>query len=78
MKDIKTLTQLREFVKTEEAFTGEFQYKGFRIWWSEYDVIGVQTPMDGYFRCDPCTDPQYKSFKVLNEKMIGAHQYFLS
>jgi hypothetical protein len=79
MKDIKTIKELREFIKTEEAFTGEeFQYKGFSISWNHDDVIGVQTPMDGYFRCDPVTQAQYKAFKVLNEKMIGAHQYFLS
>jgi hypothetical protein len=79
MENIKTITQLRNFIKTEEAFTGEFQYKGFGIWWSNYDVRnGIQTPMEGYFRCDPTTDAQYKAFKALNEKMIGAYEWFLS
>jgi hypothetical protein len=78
MIDIKTLTELREFVKTKEAFTGEFQYKGFSIWWSNKDVNSIQTPMDGYFRCDPITDAQYKHFHTLNKKMIGAFEWFLS
>lgn len=78
MKDIKTLTQLRAFIKTEEAFTDEFKYKGFSIWWNDYDAKGIQTPMDGYFRCDPSTNTQYNNFHKLQEKMIGGFEWYLS
>jgi hypothetical protein len=78
MKNITNLKDLKSFIKTPEAFEGEFTYKGFGIWWSEYNVKGVQSIYDGYFRCDPGTDAQYKSFKALNEKMIGAYEWYLS
>jgi hypothetical protein len=78
MIDITTLTQLRGFVKTKEAFGDEFQYKGFRIWWSVKDVNSVQTRMDGHFKCDPITDAQYKHFNTLNKKRIGNFEWFLS
>ena len=80
MKVIKTQQELRKFIKTEEAFTKEFNYKGFGIWWYNgyQDVCGVQTPEDGYFRCDPVTDKEYLDYTRLEQKRFGNYEYVLS
>lgn len=79
MKNINTLTDLKSFIKTAEAFKGEFIFKGFSIWWSNFDSRnGVQTPMDGYFRCDPCTDRQYNDYRKLDDRTFGGYEWVLS
>lgn len=78
MKEIQTLKDLKSFIKTEEAFLGEFYFKGFGIWWNEYNVVGVQHTDTGYFRCDPCTDREYLEFSKLEEKEFGGYEWVLS
>jgi hypothetical protein len=79
MKNMTNLKELKAFIKTEEAFQGEFIFKGFSIWWNEYDVTNpAQGTDDGYFRCDPCTDKQYNDFHKLEEKMFGGFEWVLS
>lgn len=78
MKKINTQRELRNFLQTSEAFEGEFNYKGFGIWWNVYDVKGVQTPESGYFRCDPCTDTQYREFEKLMIKGFEDYDWLLS
>jgi hypothetical protein len=78
MKNITNLKDLKSFIKTPEAFEGEFTFKGFGIWWNDYDAKGVQGIDDGYFRCDPCTDKQYNDFRKLQERMFGGFDWVLS
>lgn len=78
MKNISTLTELKKFIQTAEAFDGEpFNYKGFHIWWN-HECETVQTPMDGYFRCDPGTNKEYKEFDKLCDKLVGGFEWYLS
>ena len=78
MKNITTIKDLKSFIKTAEAFEGEFIFKGFGIWWNEYNVKGIQSTEDGYFRCDPGTDKQYIEFRKLYYKMFGGYEWVLS
>jgi len=78
MKQMKTQKELKFFLQTPEAYSGEFNYKGFGIWWSVYNVVGVQDPSTGYFRCDPGTDEQYLDFSKLEEKQFGGFEWVLS
>lgn len=78
MKQIKNQKDLKSHLTTPEAFTEEFNYKGFGIWWNVYDVVGVQQPTTGYFRCDPSTDRQYLEFHKLEEKEFANYEWVLS
>lgn len=79
MKNIKNQKDLAQFIKTDEAFTTIFQFKGFNVWWNCYsEVCGVQSPSTGYFRCDPSTDKQYYDFNRLNEKRFCKYEFYLS
>ena len=78
MKNMTNLKELKAFIKTPEAFQGEFTFKGFGIWWNDYHAKGVQGTDDGYFRCDPCNDKQYNDFHKLEEKMFGGFEWVLS
>jgi len=78
MKQVKTQKELKLFLQTPEAFSGEFNYKGFGIWWSKYNVVGVQDPSTGAFRCDPGTDAQYLNYSMLEEKQFAGFEWVLS
>ena len=78
MKNITTQRDLKEYLKTPEAYQSEFIYKGFGIWWSDYTAQGVKTPQEGYFRCDPCSDKQYQEFRKLEEKFFCGFEWILS
>lgn len=53
MIEIKNKTQLRKFIKTDDAFTQPFLYKGFQVWWNNRQADGVRKPNQGHFRADP-------------------------
>ena len=78
VKQLNTLKELKEFMSTAEAFQGEFQYKGFGIWWWDYEAIGIQSNEIGYFRCDPSTKSQYDAFYKLQDSQPLGYNFELS
>jgi hypothetical protein len=78
MKNLKTQKELGTFLQTSEAFEGEFAYKGISIWWNNYDAKGVQSPKDGYFRCDPFSKGTEKTFNKLSDNEFGGFEWDLS
>jgi hypothetical protein len=78
MKNITNLKDLKSFIKTPEAFEGEFTFKGFGIWWNDCEAKGVQGTDDGYFRCDPFLDKHDKDYHRLSDFNFGGFEWVLS
>lgn len=78
MKNINTQKELAAFLQTSEAFEGEFEYKGFSIWWNNYNAKGVQSPEAGYFRCDPGSKATHKTFYKLSDDFFAGFEWVLS
>lgn len=73
-----TYATLTEYLKSPIAFEHPFYFNGFECWWNREDVLGVQSPDSGYFRCDPTTQDQYDYFAYLQESNFGGYQWHLS
>jgi hypothetical protein len=78
MKNITNLKDLKLFIQTPEAFEGEFTFKGFGIWWNNYNAKGVQPTHKGYFRCDPFLDKHDKDYDRLSNFNFGGYEWVLS
>lgn len=78
MKQIKNLQDLKSYLKTEEAFSEQINFKGFPIWWNVDGVVGIPHTDTGYFRCDPSTDREYLDFYKLQDREFGGYEWVLS